>query len=79
MFVVGLLPAVQLFLQRKEPEWIVAAPVSGQYTLLNRVLRGDVLALSDVALSYAIPATLIALALVAVARLWSRESILAGK
>jgi len=79
LFVVGLLPAVQLFLQRKEPEWIVAAPVSGQYTLLNRVLRGDVLALSDVALSYAIPATLIALALVAVARLWSRESILAGK
>jgi sodium transport system permease protein len=79
LFVVGVIPAVQLFMQRKEPEWLVAVPVSGQYTLLNRVLRGDGLALADVALSYVIPAVLIALALFAVGRLWSRESVLAGK
>ncbi len=79
LFVVALVPAAQLFLQRREPDWIVGVPVSGQYTLLNRVLRGDGLAPADLALSYALPLVLIVLALLALARLWSREAVLAGK
>jgi sodium transport system permease protein len=79
MFVVALIPAIQLFAQRREPDWIVAIPVSGQYTLLNRALRGEGILLADLLLSCAIPTALVAGALVLVARLWSRESILAGK
>jgi sodium transport system permease protein len=79
LFVVSLLPLVQLFLQRKEPPWIWFVPVSGQYSLLNIALRGEPLPIRDLALSYGVPLLLAALALAAVARLLSRESILAGK
>ncbi|HET9046377.1 MAG TPA: ABC transporter permease [Casimicrobiaceae bacterium] len=79
LFVVSLLPVVQLFLQRKEPEWIALVPVSGQYSLLNVALRGEALPWVQLALSYAVPLTLAALFLFGVARLLSRESILAGK
>lgn len=79
LFVVSLLPVIQLFMQRKEPEWIVLAPVSGQYHLLNTALRGEALPLGELAMSYATPLALTALALYGVARLLSRESILAGK
>jgi sodium transport system permease protein len=79
MFVVALIPAVQLFAQRREPDWIVMIPVSGQYTLLNRALRGEAIGIADLALSWLLPVLLIAAALLGVARLWSRESVLAGK
>ena len=79
LFVVSLLPVVQLFLQRKEPEWISLVPVSGQYSLLNVALRGEALPWPQLAASYAVPLALAALFLVGVARLLSRESILAGK
>ncbi|MEP7276882.1 MAG: ABC transporter permease [Betaproteobacteria bacterium] len=79
LFVVSLLPLVQLFLQRKEPEWIAFVPVSGQYSLLNVALRGEALPWGQLALSYAVPLALAALFLAGVARLLSRESILAGK
>ena len=79
MFVVSLVPAIQLFLQQKEPWWLVLVPVSGQYTLLKLALRGEVLPWRDLALSYLVPAAIVALALSAVARLLSRESVLAGK
>jgi len=79
LFVVSLLPVVQLFLQRKEPEWISLVPVSGQYSLLNVALRGEALPLAQLALSYVVPLALAFVALAAVARLISRESILAGK
>ena len=49
LFVVSLVPAVQLFLQRKEPAWLVLVPVSGQYTLLNSRLRGEALPGSELA------------------------------
>jgi sodium transport system permease protein len=78
-FVVALIPAAQLFMQRREPDWIVMVPVSGQYALLNRALRGEALPVAELALSWIVPVALIALALTAVARLWSRESILTGK
>ena len=79
MFVVALIPMVQLFMQRREPDWIALVPVSGQYALLNRALRGEALPFAEIAMSWIVPAALIALALVAVARLWSRESMIAGK
>jgi sodium transport system permease protein len=79
MFVVALIPMVQLFMQRREPDWIAIVPVSGQYALLNRALRGEGLPAAELAMSWIVPVALIAIALAAVTRLWSRESILAGK
>jgi sodium transport system permease protein len=79
MFVVSLVPAVQLFLQQREPPWLVLVPVSGQYTLLRQALRGEAIDVAQLALSYVVPAVLIVLALAGVARLLSRESILSGK
>jgi sodium transport system permease protein len=79
LFVVSLVPAVQLFMQQREPDWLVLVPVSGQYMLLKLVLRGEAIPLTQLALSYLVPALLIVVALAAVARLLSRESVLAGK
>jgi sodium transport system permease protein len=79
MFVVSLVPAIQLFLQQKEPWWLVLVPVSGQYTLLKLALRGEALPWRDLALSYLAPAAIVAVALAAVARLLARESVLAGR
>jgi sodium transport system permease protein len=79
LFVVSLLPVVQLFLQRKDPDWIALVPVSGQYSLLNVALRGETLPLAQLAVSYAVALALTALFLMGVARLLSRESLLAGR
>jgi sodium transport system permease protein len=79
LFVMSMVPTAQMFLQRKEPAWLVYVPVSGQYTLLNRVLRGDALSLPDLAQSAVVPLVLAALALVLFSRTWSREAVLAGK
>ena len=76
MLVVGVVPLFQLFLQRREPDWISLVPISSQYALLNRALRGESPPLLDLAMSWLVPGMLIALALFAVARLWSRESAL---
>lgn len=78
-FVVSIIPMIQQFMQRKEPAWILGVPVSGQYSLLKAVLRGDPLRWIDLAQSYAAPFALTAMALWAIARLWSRESVLASK
>lgn len=79
LFIVSVLPLLQLFLQQKEPPWLTLIPISGQYALLNRALRGEALPLADLAASYALPAALTAVALLLVARLLSRESVLAGR
>jgi sodium transport system permease protein len=79
LFVVSLIPLIQLFMQRKEPGWLMLVPVSAQYSLLNTSLRGEAPALHQLALSWLVPAVLIAIALVAVARRLSRESILSGR
>jgi sodium transport system permease protein len=79
LFIVSLIPMVQLFMQRREPAWLMFVPVSAQYSLLNTSLRGEAPALAQLALSWLAPAALIAIALVAVARRLSRESILSGK
>ncbi len=79
LFVVSVIPMVQLFMQRKEPDWIMLVPVSAQYALLNTSLRGEAPAAAQLALSWLAPAALIVIALVAVARRLGRESILSGK
>ena len=79
LFVVSLIPMVQLFLQRREPDWIMLVPVSAQYSLLNTSLRGEAPALAQLALSWLTPALLVVVALVAVSRRLGRESILSGK
>jgi sodium transport system permease protein len=79
LFVVSLIPIMQMFLQRKEPGWLTWIPISGQYALLSRALRGEGLPAAEILQSYAVPGLLTVVALVAVARLFSRESLLAGK
>jgi sodium transport system permease protein len=79
LFLLSLIPIVQMFLQKKEPAWLTWVPISGQYVLLSRALRGEALPLVDLVQSYAVPALLTVAALAAVARLFSRESLLAGK
>ena len=74
-----LVPAAQMFLQRKEPWWLLFVPVSGQYTLLNRILRGDGLPLTELAQTALVPLALTVVALVLFARNWSREAVLASK
>jgi sodium transport system permease protein len=77
--VVGFLPVVGLFMQWREPDWITAVPVAGQYALLRIALRGEALPALQVALSYVAPLAVAVIALLGVARLLSRESILAGR
>ncbi len=79
LFVVSIMPVMQIFLQRKEPGWLLWVPVSGQYALLGRALRGETLPLPELVQSYVIPLALAGLALTALARLLARESILAGR
>jgi sodium transport system permease protein len=79
LFAVSLIPIVQMFLQRKEPAWLTWIPISGQYALLSRALRGEALPLLELLQSYVVPGLLTVVALAAVARLFSRESVLAGK
>lgn len=78
LFVVSLIPLVQLFMQRKEPAWLMFVPVSAQYSLLNTSLRGEAPALAQLALSWLAPLLLIVVALAAFARRLSRESILSS-
>jgi sodium transport system permease protein len=79
LFVMSLVPAAQMFLQRKEPDWLLYVPVSAQYVLLNRVLRGDTLSMIDLAHAAIVPLILTAAAIWAFSRTWSREAVLAGK
>jgi len=79
LFALSIIPTVQLFLQRKDPDWITWLPVAGQYSLLARALRGEALPWPALLQSYTVPLLLAAAALLLVARLLSRESVLAGR
>ena len=79
LFVMSIVPTAQMFLQRKDPDWITWLPVAGQYALLARALRGEALPPLELLQSYAVPLLLAAAALLLVARLLSRESVLAGR
>ena len=79
LFAISIVPIAQMFLQRKEPGWLVWVPVSSQYALLTRALRGEALPALELLQSYVVPAVLAFGALLLVARLLSRESIFASK
>jgi sodium transport system permease protein len=79
VFVVSIVPVVQLFLQRKEPPLLLWVPVSSQYTLLTRALRGDAIPMVDWLQSALLPVLLAMLALAAAARLLRREDVFAGR
>ncbi|MEO8567444.1 MAG: ABC transporter permease, partial [Betaproteobacteria bacterium] len=79
VFVVSMVPVVQLFLQKKEPGWLLWVPVSSQYTLLTRALRGDAIAIADWLQSAALPLLLTIVALLAAARLLRHEDVFAGR
>ena len=76
---VAIIPFLPMFLQRKDPPWLTWIPVSGQYSLLSRALRGEALPWLDLLQSCVMPLALVAIALTLVARLLARESTLAGK
>jgi sodium transport system permease protein len=79
LFIVSMMPVVQLFLQKREPPWLLWLPISAQYTLLSRALRGDAIALLDWLQSAVLPLALATLALLAVARMLARESALGSR
>jgi len=75
----AVIPFLPMFLQRKEPPWLLWIPVSGQYSLLSKALRGEALPLQGLVQSYVAPLALAAIALALTAQLLARESALAGK
>ena len=79
IFLVSIIPVVQLVQQKKDPDWIAWIPVSGQFSLLGHVLRGESIPLVQLAASFAVPMALTVGVLLLVTRVLSRESILAGK
>ena len=79
IFVVSIIPVVQLVQQKKDPDWIAWVPVSGQFSLLGQVLRGESIPLVQIAASFVVPVVLTICVLLLVTRMLSRESILAGK
>jgi sodium transport system permease protein len=79
LFVASVLPVAQMFMQRKEPEWLSLVPVASQYSLLARVLRGDALPFQIILNSTFVPVLLTAAALLLTARLLSKEAVLASR
>jgi sodium transport system permease protein len=79
LFVFTMLPFVQLMAQKREPAWLLWAPISAQYTLLSRALRGDAIPAIDWLQSALTPALVTVIALFAVARLLSRETVLGAR
>jgi sodium transport system permease protein len=78
LFVVSLIPLVQLFMQRKEPPWLMFVPVSAQYSLLNTSLRGQAPDLAHLHQTLLEPHLLDDHALDAIPPRLSRESILSS-
>ncbi len=79
LFIFTMLPFVQLMAQKQEPAWLLWAPISAQYTLLSRALRGDAIPAIDWLQSALAPALVTVIALFAVARLLSRETVLGAR
>jgi ABC-type Na+ efflux pump permease subunit len=79
LFAASVLPLLQMFMQRKEPEWLSLVPIAGQYSLLARVLRGDPLPVDALLQASVAPLALAVVALLLTARLLSKESLIAGK
>ena len=79
LFLFTMLPFVQLMAQKREPAWLLWAPISAQYTLLSRALRGDAIPATDWLQSALAPALVTVIVLFAVARLLSRETVLGAR
>jgi sodium transport system permease protein len=79
LFVASVAPVAQMFLQRKEPEWVSLVPIAGQYALLARVLRGDPFPAVDVIVAASVPLVLALGALLLAARLLARETVIANR
>jgi sodium transport system permease protein len=79
LFLFTMLPFIQLMVQKREPSWLLWAPISAQYTLLSRALRGDAIPAIDWLQSAITPALLTVIALLAVARLLGRETMLGAR
>jgi sodium transport system permease protein len=79
LFLFTLLPFLQLTAQKREPPWLLWTPISAQYTLLSRALRGDAIPSLDWLQSALTPALLTVIALVAAARLLGRETMLGAR
>jgi sodium transport system permease protein len=79
LFVISILPVAQLMLQQREPVWLSAVPITGQYSLLNIALRGEAIPDWKLAVSYALPLVIALICITAVARLLSRESVLGSR
>ncbi|MBA3625021.1 MAG: ABC transporter permease, partial [Methylibium sp.] len=65
---VSLMPLVALFNQGGDEPWFAWVPALAQYTLMNRVLRGEALGTADVLVSVVVGGLLAALCLAFVAR-----------
>ncbi len=65
---VSLMPLVALFNQGGDEPWFAWVPALAQYTLMNRVLRGEALGTADVLVSLVVGLVLTALCLAFVAR-----------
>ena len=65
---VSLLPLVTVFNQSGEAPWHLAVPALGQVALMNRVLKGESVGLSDMALTFAVCALITVAGLAYIAR-----------
>ncbi len=70
----SLLPVMQMFMQQREPEWIVVVPIAGHYSMLSHALRGDVFSYADIFIAHAVPMLLLFLTLWACAQCLDRET-----
>ena len=68
ILVVSLLPLVSLFNQSGEKPWFLWVPALAQYTLMNRVLRGEAPGVGDVLLPLAVSLLLACACLAFIAR-----------
>ncbi len=68
ILVVSLLPLVSLFNQSGEKPWFLWVPALAQYTLMNRVLRGEAPGVGDVLLPLAVSLLLAGACLAFIAR-----------
>lgn len=72
---VNLAPIVPLFLTDRDAPWQLGVPALGQLTVLMRALRGESVALADIAVPGLVAAALVTLCLLLQARLLRRERI----
>lgn len=76
---VGLLPLISLFRQTKAPWWDVWTPVNGQFAVLSKVLRAEVIAPLEWVAMWGVPSVICLIAMAVFARRLGDEKMLAGR